>query len=128
MTPPQPRPALRRADDATVHPALSIAPSQAPPALRSTRATEPAPQPEPKPKGKKAKGKKQDAPRFRGAGKATSDVWRGVGGSDKPVRLDVTVPKSLRKELRAVSKASGTPVDALVAQALTAWLGDPRQW
>ena len=120
MNTPRPRPALRRADDAEVHPALSIAPSQAPPTVLAARAADPA---RSEPEQKKGKEKP-----FRGAGKATSDVWRSGGNKDKPVRLQVSVPKRVRKQLRAVAKESDSSLDDLVTEILTTWLGDPRRW
>lgn len=131
MNPPKPRPALRRADDAGVHPALSIAPSQAPPTALAGRVTDAGAAGDdqsklpPRPKDKAGKKGKKAEP-FRGAGKATSDVYRAR--SDKRVSLQVQVPKSVRKELRAVSKASDTPMDELVTEIFTTWLGDPRRW
>lgn len=135
MTTPQPRPALRRADDAGVHPALAVAPSQAPP--MRLRQAEPA-QPELKPaktkaKPKTGKGTSSSAETtaearqpLRSAGRATSDSLRPA--RDKKVVLQVKVPKSTRKQLRAVARHSGTSVDQLVVAALTDWLGDPRRW
>lgn len=139
MTTPQPRPALRRADDAGVHPALAVAPSQAPPALRPRPVAAEPPEPgagRPKAKPDKAKGKtkgknakaqvaEQRQP-LRSAGHTTSDALR-LSGS-KRVTLQVRVPKSTRKQLRAVAKHSGTSVDELVVSALNDWLGDPRRW
>lgn len=143
MTTPEPRPALRRADDAGVHPALSVAPSQAPPPPFSTRdgsdggavtggkggkggklkVAEEVDRSAQRSGSKRAKG---SAKSFRSAGHATSDAVRT--SSDKLVPLDVRIPKSTRKQLRAVAKQSSTPVDELVAAALREWLGDPRRW
>lgn len=39
-------------------------------------------------------------------------------GSDKPVTLEVTVPKSLRKSVRQEAKRRGISVDEVVAEAL----------
>lgn len=125
---PQPRPALKRAEDADLHPALSVAPAQVPTQLaRDTglrRAKEQSPAEETVAVKGKRKGKK-----FQGAGRATSDSLRGRPDKDaKPVKLDVKVPKKLRNEIRAIAKHSGTSVDAIVSQALADWLGDPRRW
>lgn len=153
---PQPRPALKRADDAELHPALSMEPTQLPTRLakdlagqqlataqaaqdragkdRSGKETrKPAGNSERrKPdSGKFAKSQKGSKP-FQSAGQATSDSLRGKSGksgkSAKQVRLDIQVPKKLRKELRAIAKHSGSSVDSIVTNALTDWLGDPRRW
>ncbi|MFN8126520.1 MAG: hypothetical protein U0R64_08460 [Candidatus Nanopelagicales bacterium] len=135
---PQPRPALKRAEDADLHPALSVAPAQVPPRLVrdpavTPAATEPATGKAPrKPDGKAGKGKKKgknkaasDRPYQSGA---TSDVLRHGKQSNKQVQLKVTVPKRVRTELRAIAEQSGTPLDQIVGQALAEWLGDPRRW
>lgn len=126
---PQPRPALKRAEDADLHPALSVAPAAVPTQMTGglRRAAEPAPDSPPsKAKGAKTKGKGK---KFQGAGRATSDSLRATPDKDdKPVKLDAKVPKRVRNEIRAIAKHSGTSVDAIVSQALTEWLGDPRRW
>ena len=74
-------------------------------------------------KGKKS-GKK-----FQSAGQATSDSLRARPHKvDKLVKLDAKVPKTVRRELKVIAKHSDTSVDAIVTQALTEWLGDPRRW
>lgn len=116
---PQPRPALKRADDADLHPALTVAPAQMP-----------------VPRGKESAGDtvttvtaagKPNAKKFRSPGHTTSDVLRG-GKPAKKARLDVKIPKSLRKQVKQVAKHSGTAIDDIVTKALTDWLGDPRRW
>lgn len=135
---PQPRPALKRAEDADLHPALAVAPTQLPTQLgRDTPQTPDVAvaqdRAKSKPKGKGKRKRKEstgkDQPRFLSAGRATSDVLRPrERGDDKPAKLSVKVPKQVRKEIRAIAKHSGTSVDAIVAQALSEWLGDPRRW
>lgn len=91
MTNPKPRPALRKADDADVHPAL---PPKKP--LKTIDSKKP----------------KQPNPLKIGKGKATSDSI--MTGKDKKVELVVKVPKSLRKRLRAEADRRGLSVDELV--------------
>lgn len=129
---PQPRPALKRAEDADLHPALSVAPAAVPTQMTGglRRAAEPTPD-SPQDKAKSAKGAKTKGKgkKFQGAGRATSDSLRAKPDKDdKLVTLDAKVPKKVRKEIRAIAKHSGTSVDAIVSQALTEWLGDPRRW
>ncbi len=122
---PQPRPALKRAEDADLHPALSVAPTQVPTQLTRDVAAEEPDVPAPKKRKKSKQGKK----RFQSAGQATSDVLRGANrASDKAVKMSVRVPKNVQKEIKAVAKHSGSSVDAIVTQALAEWLGDPRRW
>jgi len=115
---PQPRPALKRAEDADLHPALTVAPTQMP-----------------VPRGKESAGDtvtlvppgKPSDRKLRAPGHATSDVLRR-GKSAKKARLDVKIPKTLRKQVKQVAKHSGASVDDIVARALADWLGDPRRW
>jgi|CXWK01.1.fsa_nt_gi hypothetical protein len=125
---PQPRPALKRAEDADLHPALSVEPTQLPTQLaRENAAADAAKQSSGSKRGKSKGGKK-----FQSAGQATSDSLRARPGKpakpEKLVSLDARVPKRVRKELKAIAKHSGSSVDAIVTQALTEWLGDPRRW
>ncbi len=128
---PQPRPALKRAEDADLHPALSVAPTQMVPRAAREVGTDNGSTPaKPKTKNKnkgKAKKAKAAGP-YRSAGRATSDVLRNGKASDKQVKLKITVPKRVRSELRAIADNSGTTVDEIVSQALVEWLGDPRRW
>jgi hypothetical protein len=120
-----------------------MAPSQTPPPPFGVRPQEPA-------KPKRSKSKKAEGPRlkvapdaqapqagkgagpatggrkFRAAGSATSDALRPA--RDKQVPLEVRVPRSTRKQVRAVAKHSGASVDEIVVTALNDWLGDPRRW
>ncbi len=134
---PQPRPALKRADDADLHPALSVAPTQmVPRAPREAAGSADVVNPAAKSKGSKAKAKgkgkgkkgQKDLGPYRSAGRATSDVLRHGKDSAKQVKLKVTVPKRVRSELRAIAENGETSVDEIVSQALVEWLGDPRRW
>ena len=95
---PSPRPALRRAADADVHPvtgrtAVSLGAGRS--AGRSFKPTK--------------------------GGPTTADSIMGATG-DKLVDLGVRVPKSVRKKLRQQAKARGVSIDELVASILTAAL------
>jgi len=119
-----PRPALRRANDADIHPALAVVPAKEASTLRrSARPGDDSAKPDSGKSGSGKKGKK--GKRYQGAGRSTSDTMRP--GSNKKVDLKVKVPKSMRKEIRAISKASGASPDELVTEVLNAWLGDPRR-
>jgi hypothetical protein len=176
---PQPRPALRRAPDAEVHPALVILPD-------AGSATVVLPEPEAgkvdspseqqrdrKAKSKKGKAKKAKAKsnkakkaksetgkkaksakgkdadsahglsggtvdddsietlngtvgKFRGAGRATSDVL--IGAPAKRSTLKVRIPAELHQELRGAAAASGADIDDLLSEILAAWLAAPERW
>lgn len=131
MTAPTPRPALRKAPDAHVHPADPARTTGAPP----PRAMPPTPAPT------AAKPTSLPLPRLhrltgppRGA---TSDTLRQKKGTraqdrraraaakqakEKQVELTVKVPKSLRKDLRAAAKASGRSTDEVVTSLIRAWI------
>ena len=179
----QPRPALRRAPDAEVHPALVILPD-------AGSATVVLPEPEAgqvaapseqqrdrkakSKKGKKAKAKSNKAKsntkakkaksetgkkaksakgkdadsahglsgvtvdggsietsngtvgKFRGAGRATSDVL--IGAPAKRSTLKVRIPTELHQELQGAAAASGADVDDLLSEILAAWLAAPERW
>jgi hypothetical protein len=153
VTNPSPRPALRKAKDAEVHPA-------APQPSRTTQPARPAPTqvvpaPAAPPKRRKPASVPADvitAPvrRFQGA---TSDTMREVDAlehivpttavhpkskrpkkADKPrdlmkgkaVGLDVTVPKELQKAARKRAKAEGLDLDTVVIDLLHTWVTRPR--
>lgn len=50
-------------------------------------------------------------------GNSTADSV-GVPGKDKPVALEVTIPKSLRKSVKQEAKRRGITVDEVVIEAL----------
>lgn len=135
MSTPTPRPALRKAADAHIHPA---APGHSPRGLR--HAEEEAPD-----ASDQASGPPQDQPappeaagpgghRLSGppTGTTSDSLRTGKGGrrrgqpdkapQEKLVTLDVQVPKSLRKELRAAAKASRHTPDEIVTALLRGWL------
>lgn len=121
---PGPRPALRKAPDATVHPAAPVGVEVvAPPA--PTRPSHLRP--------------------VVGLGGSTSDVLRkapgkakGKGGKaakkkarkreaarhERRVKLKVSVPKEVRTRLRTSAKARGTSVDDVVSSVLEGWAGN----
>lgn len=120
MSTPEP---LAKAPDAQVHPVT--APASAPPPTASagpsasTAPAEPsAPPVDPESSPPRAKGKS-----LKRKGKATSDALLGAP-KDKLVDLDVRVPKSVRKRLRAEAKARGLSPDAIVTAILDAALDD----
>lgn len=129
MSTPTPRPALRKAADAHIHPA---APGHSARGLRhaeddatADQATQPEhPDPQPTQAGHRLSGPPTGT---------TSDSLRtGKGGrrraradkapEEKRVDLGVQVPKSLRKELRAAAKASRRTPDEIVTALLRGWL------
>lgn len=139
MSTPTPRPALRKAADAHIHPA---APGHSPRGLRQAAdADEPA-TPEPTALDAAAAsavaGAAEDASgaghRLSGPlGGNTSDSVRprkGGGGRhraaaakpEKTVELTVKVPKSLRREFREAARATKKDPDDVVTALLRAWL------
>ncbi len=125
---PGPRPALRKAPDATVHPAAPVAAEEtkAPVVVPTERARQAHLRP------------------VVGLGGLTSDVLRSAPKDSKSgkraakeakkrakkerelhqrrVDLHVKVPKSVRTKLRKNAKARGTSVDDVVASVLEGWL------
>jgi hypothetical protein len=141
MTTPAPRPALKKAADAHIHPA---APGHSLHTLRP--ATDSAPElPEPRQDSEAASSVAVAAAapvassagpgphRLTGPlGGTTSDSLRAAAkkarhrptgkADEKPVDLAVKVPKSLRKDFRAAVKANKKDPDAVVTALLKAWL------
>lgn len=99
---PEPRPALAKAPDAELHPVSGKAVSAPVPAKIG------------KPGGANKLGKG-----------VASDTLRG-SAKDKLVDLDVRVPKSLRKRLRAEAKSRKVSPDEIVALLLDAALDERR--
>lgn len=147
MSGPAPRPALRKAPDAHVHPAAPAhsahrlghagqavpsvpgPPLPGPPASQDAvgASTAAAPAAE---LGRKADGKGRGlsgppggttSDMLRAAGKAGRRAARGLP-AEKLVELTVKVPKSLRKEFRAAAKANRADPDEVVTSLLRAWL------
>ncbi|MFM8239942.1 MAG: hypothetical protein ACKOAW_06465 [Actinomycetota bacterium] len=118
MSTPEP---LAKAPDADVHPVTGPA-VPPPPAAGAPAPTPAAPVPPApaQPAPADGKGKRKSLKR---KGKATSDALLGAP-KDKLVDLDVRVPKSVRKRLRAEANARGLSPDAIVAAILDAALDD----
>jgi len=135
---PTPRPALRKAPDATIHPAAPVADDSLSPVVEPT-----AP--------KKSARKEERPAHLRpvtGLGGSTSDVLRRAPEIDEPTKdkatksakgskkrrkkaakvhqrrvdLKVKVPKDVRQALRSNAKARGTSVDDVVTNVLQGWL------
>jgi len=116
---PEPRPALRRADDGSVHPA---APKAEPPTHLHAAPVPTAASAAPPPKSEKTKYKPGDL-RARKAAKEAVDQRQLAGSTkDEFAKLRVSIPKTLRKAARKRADADKTSVDAVVADALAAWL------
>jgi len=64
--------------------------------------------------------------KFRGAGRATSDVL--IGAPAKRSTLKVRIPAELHQELQGAAAASGADVDDLLSEILAAWLAAPERW
>lgn len=139
-TNPTPRPALRKAPDASIHPAAPVADESLAPVV------------DPKSAKKAAKDSTTRPTHLRpvvGLGGSTSDVLRrapegeskksqgkGKGKSkaekkrakqaakvhQRRVDLKVKVPKEVRRALRSNAKARGTSVDDVVTNVLQGWL------
>ena len=106
MTRPEPRPALRRSEDGSVHPAAPrVAPEQH---------LHPVPH-------APAAASLADA-RTRAASRTPGDTEATYTG--KPAKLEVTVPKDLRKQVRKVAERTGRTVDGVVTDALTRYLAE----
>lgn len=111
---PPSRPALRKSVDAALHPALAGRPVQQPPATSSTTGTTSI--------GAKPVGAKRAAPTARKpltkAKRApTSDVLRPTK-QDPAVKLTITIPKSLRKQLKVLAKEQGVSPQELAARVI----------
>jgi hypothetical protein len=95
MSRPEPRPALQRSDDGTVHPAAPrVSPEQhLHPVLHAPMV-------------------------------ATPPQTADVSFNGKPSKLNVEIPKDLRKEIRRVAERDGKSVDAVVTEALTSYVAN----
>lgn len=119
---PEPRPALKRSADGGLHPA---APQAAPP--HHLHPAPQAPAVPPPPPASEAAPAPTPPQRFRpGDLRARKTGSAGkTGKAPKPeelVKLDVKVPKKLRKAVRRKAEAEGWPVDDAVAYVLRAWV------
>ena len=139
MSTPAPRPALKKAADAHIHPAApghslhSLRPAAPDWAPGAPGSAEPSPgrRPWSSPRARSA-----DTAQHRLSGPlrgTTSDSLRAAAkkartrpsgkADEKPVDLGVKVPKSVRKDFRAAVKADKRDPDAVVTALLKAWLG-----
>jgi hypothetical protein len=121
---PAPRPALKKAADAHIHPA---APGHSPRGLRQAADSEAiddaAAAAEAAEEGHRLSGPPHGttSDSLRSGGRRAGR--RGEGGrKEKLVDLGVQVPKALRKELRAAAKASKRSPDEIVTALLQGWL------
>jgi len=100
MTNPPPRPALRKAPDATISPAVALvspaAPEWVPPPSKGAKGS----------KGTKSKG-----------------ITLGpVPAAQKSVTFEITIPKRLRKQLDQRAEEFGRSRDEVLTTLLEAWL------
>lgn len=103
MSQQKPKPALSRAPDADLHPVSGRPLPGLPGGVKS------------------GKGKGKSKSLKPGKGATAADAITGPP-KDKYVDLGARVPKSVRKRLRAESKAQGVTDDELVARILDAYL------
>ncbi len=117
MSNPIPRPALRKAPDADIHPAIAD-PDHVTVDLRSQPAVSiPAPPTVDTGRiGTKGKVTKQADSK---KAKSKSNAARRKG---KRIELHVRVPRTVRSQLRDTAKARGTSVDDVVSTVLEGWL------
>ena len=133
MSTPAPRPALKKAADAHIHPA---APGHSPRGLKQAgdgegATPEPAVEEYPEAPGPEApQGHRLSKP----LGGSTSDTLRGgarhrrrrsaerAAKPEKTVELTVKVPKSLRREFREAAKSAKKDPNDVVTALLRAWL------
>ncbi len=148
MTSPTPRPALRRAPDADIHPAApgqvpnreapvehAVTPGQAArPGVAHLRragseeqsappAVPPGPEGEPHRLSGPLRGATSDSLRLAGRSPGKSGRKAAKGPKEKRVELTVRVPKSLRDDFRAALKADRRDPDEVVGALIRAWLG-----
>ncbi len=138
MNTPAPRPALKKAGDAHIHPAAPSGPHQLRHAEEATAVPAPRTDPDSPAPGTQAAPEGGAVPRtvaghrlsgpLRGT---TSDSLRAAAkdarrrsrrSGEKTVELTVKVPKTLRKEFRAALKADTKDADQVVTALLRAWL------
>lgn len=148
MTSPTPRPALRRAPDADIHPAapgqvpirqapvgqaetpgqsarpgvahLRRAGSEEQPTILPVPA---APEGEPHRLSGPLRGATSDSLRLAGRPTGKGGRKAAKGPKEKRVELTVRVPKSLRDDFRAALKADRRDPDEVVGALIRAWLG-----
>lgn len=112
---PEPRPALRRAEDGAVHPAA--------PRATPEKHLHPAPgAPAVAPPAPEVGHFKPGDLRARKAVKPVKDKAGKGKGVEETVPLEVRIPKKLRKSLRKRANAEDVTADDIVIEALSAWL------
>ncbi|MCB0916452.1 MAG: hypothetical protein H6525_03090 [Actinobacteria bacterium] len=143
---PAPRPALRKAPDAGVHPAAPVvAPGSPPPVVEPpeptpiTRAVPPSRTPRPahlrpvvglggstsdaiRPAPEKGEKKASKSAKGLSAKQRKKLEKKARKRHQRRVSLQVEVPKEVRTKLRKNAKARGTSVDDVVTAVLEGWL------
>lgn len=136
MSTPAPRPALKKAADAHIHPAApghslhSLRPATDDVQPDATPEQDTEATPDPKAPGSDEPGQHRLSGPLRGT---TSDSLRSAAkkarrrpqgkSAEKQVDLGVKVPKSLRKDFRAAAKADKKDPDVIVTALIRTWLG-----
>ena len=105
MDNPSPRPALRKAPDSDIHPAVLVVPE--------TNIDLRGPTLAPVAANSRVDSQPQLSKKQRKAAKSRAG---------KRLDLRVKVPKTVRQQLRATAKARGTSVDDVVTTVLEGWL------
>ncbi len=120
MSNPIPRPALRKAPDADIHPAIAD-PAHVTVDLRSQPAVSmPAvSMPAPPTVDTGRTGAKGKVTKQADSKQSKSNAARRKG---KRIELHVRVPRTVRSQLRDTAKARGTSVDDVVSTVLQGWL------
>lgn len=116
MSRPDPRPALKRSDDGAVHPAAPrvAAEQHIHPVPHAPAAASPTGKQSRKHKGVKPIDRADDTRHGETEHQLAPPEFDG-----KPVELTVEIPKDLRKQVRKAADKAGTPIDAVVVEALT---------
>jgi len=128
MSTPAPRPALKKAADAHIHPAApghslrSLRPATDDDQAVETPAQDTEATPDPKAAGSDEPGQHRLSGPLRSAAKTARRRPPGKSG-EKQVDLGVKVPKSLRKDFRAAAKADKKDPDVIVTALIRTWLG-----
>lgn len=120
MSRPEPRPALQRSGDGSVHPAAPrvVAEQHVHPVPHAPAAAIRHPK---RPKGVKPIDRAENI-----AGRATKSAPAPTFDG-KPVTLNVEVPKDLRRQMRKAADKAGNTLDAVVTEALADYVARARQ-
>jgi len=116
---PEPRPALRRAEDGSVHPA---APRAEPPKHLHAAPVPAAPSAVPPAKSEKNKYRPGDLRARKAAKEPGAHRKTETGSKEELAKLKVSIPKALRKAARKRAETDKTSLDVVVTNALDAWL------